>query len=129
MITSSGRTKIAQRWLCPPHARHAYDFATRLKSKKLHKRLLRDITPDDVDAPLHQQPNGRCAGPGQRFPGKLEVALLAVAFCDQKMVPPLLFFSFPLKVELMRPGHGVDAILCDAHPTARECAAKPPPLS
>ena len=56
MITSSGRTKIAVRSdLGPPHARHADDFAPRLKSKKLHKRLLRDITPDDVDAGFHQQ--------------------------------------------------------------------------
>ena len=111
--------------LGPPHARHADDFAPRLKAQKLHERVLHDITPDDVDAGFHQQANGGCAGPGQLFPGEFEVALISVALRDHEVMPPVLSLSFPLEAKLMRPGHGVDAILGDTHPPAGEQRGQP----
>src|SRR5262245_55960480 len=106
--------------LGPPHARHADDFAPWLEVQKLHKRLSRDITPNHMDPGFHQRANGGCAGPGQLFSGELEGTLTAVSLRDKKMVPPGLPLTFPLNAELMRPCHGVDAILSDAHPTARK---------
>jgi hypothetical protein len=106
--------------LGPPHARHADDLAPRFEAQKLQKRLLRDITPNKMDAGFHERANGGCAIPGQLFPGKLEGTLVAVSLRDKKVVPPGLPVSFPLRAKLMRPGQRVDAILGDSHPAAGE---------
>src|SRR6476619_8323531 len=93
------------------YLRHADDFAPWLEVQKLHKRLSRDITPNNMDPGFHQRANGGCAGPGQLFSGELEGTLAAVSFRDNKMVPPGLPLTFPLKAKLVRPGQGFDAIL------------------
>ena len=105
--------------LGPADARHADDFAPRLEAQKLHKRVLHVITPNDMDAGFHQRANGGCAGPGQLFPGELEGTLVAVSLRDKEVMPPALSLSFPLEAKLMRPCHGVDAILGDSHPARR----------
>src|SRR5262245_10177499 len=115
--------------LGPPHARHADDFAPWLEVQKLHKRLSRDITPNNMDPGFHQRTNGRCAGSGQLFSGELEGTLAAVSLRDKKMVPPSLPLTFPLKAKLMRPGQGIDAILSDSIQPPVKSAANPPPLS
>src|SRR5262249_31533401 len=102
----------------PADARHADDFVPGLKSKKPHKRLLRDCTPDDVDARLHQQANGGCTTSGQFFPRKLESTPVAVSLRDEEVMAPALSLTFPPEAKLMRPCYGIDAILSDANPSA-----------
>src|SRR5262249_8167769 len=96
--------------------RHAEDFPLRLEAQELYERLLGD----DVNARSHQRLNGRGARPGQHFSGELEVALISVALRNHKVTPPVLALGLTLGAKLMRPGHGVDTILGDAYPTARE---------
>src|SRR5262245_49946749 len=91
--------------LGPPHARHADDFAPWLEVQKLHKRLSRDITPNNMDPGFHQRANGGCAGPGQLFSGELEGTLAAVSLRDKKMVPPgpAAHFSAESQTDATRP--------------------------
>src|SRR6516165_2791980 len=79
----------------PADPRHADDFAPRLKSKKLHKRLLCDSATDDVDARLHQQANGGGAATGQPFPRKLEGTPVAVSLRNKEVMSPALSLTFP----------------------------------
>ena len=57
--------------------------------------------------------------------GKLELAFVAVSLRNEKMMPPILPLGFPLEAKLMRPRHGVDAILGDAHPTPGKQRSQP----
>src|SRR6516162_3108407 len=106
--------------LSPADARYADDLPLGLKTQKLYERFLYAITPDNVHARFGQEPNGRCAGPRQPVARKLKVTFLTVALRNNEVMPPILPLGLPLQTVLMGPGHGIDAILGDAHPTAGE---------
>ena len=89
--------------LSPTHSRHADDLLPWLETQELYERLLGNITRNNVDAALHQQPNGGCAVPGQLFPRNLEGTLVAVPLRDEEMMAPILPLGFPLEAGLMRP--------------------------
>src|SRR6516165_10597287 len=91
--------------LSPTHSGHADDFASWLKAQEAYERLLGHLATDRLNAGFHHQTNGRCAGSGQVFPGKLEEALLAVSLPNAVVMPPILPVAFPRQIKFMRPRH------------------------
>src|SRR5262249_7652998 len=84
-----------------------------------------NITPDNVDAGFHQQPDSGRAGPGELFPGKLQGTLFTVSLCNDEVMSPALSLTFPLEAKLMRPCHGDDAILAAPLPATGDPRGQP----